>query len=388
MYENLLFQQDIVAQLSQDIVSNTLPPALLFSGAAASGKFTAALETARVLSCQKEAKWNCGCGLCKQHRSLSHMRSLILGYRDLMPEIMASADLVRRSSSDGARYLLVRSIKKLLRRFDPVLWEGEERKLNSAKGVMERLPELIDHLIPGEVLPSGNKLEKLLDTLVTDSASLQKILPSGLPISQVRHINHWAIHTSGKELKIVVIDNAERMLPSAANALLKFIEEPPSDTCIILVTQRKSLLLPTIISRLRTYVFRLRKNVEQKEVLHRVFREDASRYANLNEYFQAWGTGSSEKMREIARDFLLEAVDRNGNYPNVMEKIKIRADLEAFLHALVLEIQQNWKNQKDDAPERRKMEMKWLSNAHFRAENLNISVPLILRELFLNLGVQ
>lgn len=49
--------------------------------------------------------------------------------------------------------------------------------------------------------------------------------------------------------KVFIIDHAERMLPSSANALLKNLEEPNKSTLIILVANREDQLLPTIRSR-------------------------------------------------------------------------------------------------------------------------------------------
>jgi len=51
------------------------------------------------------------------------------------------------------------------------------------------------------------------------------------------------------EAKVFIIYDAERMLPSSANALLKTLEEPNLDSYIILLTTKESLLLPTIVSR-------------------------------------------------------------------------------------------------------------------------------------------
>ena len=49
--------------------------------------------------------------------------------------------------------------------------------------------------------------------------------------------------------KVFIIDDAERMLPTSANALLKTLEEPPKNTLIILVTSAPERLLATIVSR-------------------------------------------------------------------------------------------------------------------------------------------
>ena len=49
--------------------------------------------------------------------------------------------------------------------------------------------------------------------------------------------------------KLFIIEEAEKMLPSASNALLKTLEEPPEDTYIALLSTCPSDLLPTIRSR-------------------------------------------------------------------------------------------------------------------------------------------
>ncbi len=55
--------------------------------------------------------------------------------------------------------------------------------------------------------------------------------------------------TGGGDCKIGVIYDADRMNDESQNALLKTLEEPPSDTLLILVTGNPSALLPTTRSR-------------------------------------------------------------------------------------------------------------------------------------------
>lgn len=49
--------------------------------------------------------------------------------------------------------------------------------------------------------------------------------------------------------KIAIIDNADRLNPSAANAFLQTLEEPSPQSILILVSSRPDMLLPTIRSR-------------------------------------------------------------------------------------------------------------------------------------------
>ncbi len=55
--------------------------------------------------------------------------------------------------------------------------------------------------------------------------------------------------------KVAVVADAHRMNPAAANALLKTLEEPPPATLIILLSDRPSSLLPTILSRCQKVTF-------------------------------------------------------------------------------------------------------------------------------------
>ncbi len=55
--------------------------------------------------------------------------------------------------------------------------------------------------------------------------------------------------------KVFIIHNAEKMLPSSANSLLKTFEEPSLDTVIILLSSNPNALLPTILSRCRVIRF-------------------------------------------------------------------------------------------------------------------------------------
>ena len=58
--------------------------------------------------------------------------------------------------------------------------------------------------------------------------------------------------------KVVIIFDAHLLsegMGESANALLKILEEPPPNTSLILVTDKKSALLPTVISRCQPIIF-------------------------------------------------------------------------------------------------------------------------------------
>lgn len=80
------------------------------------------------------------------------------------------------------------------------------------------------------------------------------------------------LHRYAARHRVFIIDPADRMVPEAANAMLKTLEEPPEGTTFILVSDRSSSLLPTIISRSQRVRFRmvptelLTKRLEQRGV--------------------------------------------------------------------------------------------------------------------------
>lgn len=66
-------------------------------------------------------------------------------------------------------------------------------------------------------------------------------------------------------MQFFIIHEASNMLPISSNALLKTLEEPISHSIIILLTDSKEKLLPTIISRCQTITFPSVSKVFSKE---------------------------------------------------------------------------------------------------------------------------
>ena len=121
MFENLIGQDVARDQLANALKNNTLPKALLFTGEAYSGKLTAAMELARGITCRnKEARWDCDCRACRDHRMVVNPDMLILGSRSFMEDIKASADLLLRTRAVFAQFMFIRNIRKLLKRFEPM----------------------------------------------------------------------------------------------------------------------------------------------------------------------------------------------------------------------------------------------------------------------------
>jgi DNA polymerase-3 subunit delta' len=74
-----------------------------------------------------------------------------------------------------------------------------------------------------------------------------------LSVDTVRRITPFLGTTAGEAgWRIVIVDPADDMSRSAANAILKNLEEPPRRTLFLLIARIRGALLPTILSRCRT----------------------------------------------------------------------------------------------------------------------------------------
>jgi DNA polymerase-3 subunit gamma/tau len=292
VFENIIAQA-AATQLKADILSNRLAPSMLFFGPAASGKGSTAMELVRSLSCEKEdARWNCDCPSCVRHRSLIHADLAMIGPRVFTAEIAASrAAFLRDTTSAAGRSLFIRSLRKLLARFAPSVWEYEPKSnktnplplLHSLEEELDEFETVTVDLSSSDTLNDGvlkhdkqNKtytLDKLTDSLVKNAVKLDECISEGVPIAQVRKAAYWARLSPAGKRKTLIIENADRMEEKARSALLKLLEEPPESINIILTALRRETVMPTILSRLRPYRFTARSAVEEKEILRRVFRD-------------------------------------------------------------------------------------------------------------------
>lgn len=108
---------------------------------------------------------------------------------------------------------------------------------------------------------------KLVEREVWDKSSPPRIVPydqrkdgdqpaRSIRIAQIRMLEPiLALSPSLGERRVVIIDAADDLERSAANALLKMLEEPPAGTVFLLISHASGRLLPTIRSRCRVLRF-------------------------------------------------------------------------------------------------------------------------------------
>lgn len=295
MFENII-GQPVTFQLIEDIKSNVLPPSILFSGPDCSGKLTAALELARTVCCSEKGNWNCTCQSCLRHKELMSSDVLIIGARDYISEIRAAAQTFLNVKSTASHYLFLRSIRKLLSRFDARLWDITESVFLKAASMIEEIEEIISDLNSENIETADEeKLKKKVEYLITKVTKLQdECMYDTIPVNQVRKASSWIrLMPTGKK-KILIIENADKMQEGTRNAFLKILEEPPLYAFFILTTSRRGAIMPTILSRVRTYTFLERKDEAQEEVIRRVFKSNIEiqknnkRFNILNSFFYSF----------------------------------------------------------------------------------------------------
>ncbi len=119
----------------------------------------------------------------------------------------------------------------------PTGWGGEKLLVEAALGLLE-----VDTEVAVEEFAHPD-----FRWIAADGAEIK--------IDQVRRINEFAVGTAqAAPRKVAALHEAHLLNPSAANALLKTLEEPPRDTHLLLGTSNWGRLLPTIRSRCQRFV--------------------------------------------------------------------------------------------------------------------------------------
>ncbi len=108
----------------------------------------------------------------------------------------------------------------------------------------------------------------------------KKGLSSVISVEDVRDVLHrLSATTSSGGYRVCIVDSADDLNISSANALLKMIEEPPSRTLFLLISHRPGRLLPTIRSRCR----RLMLQALSDEHIHRIIQTLGQNWAREDE---------------------------------------------------------------------------------------------------------
>jgi len=229
-----IIDQEIAKKILQGAIrEKRIAHAYLFTGPPGVGKWLAAIVLAKAVNCPKEEFDSCGdCPSCKKISHLTH------------PDLTLIFPLPPVSSS--------RKSKKE---------KEEEEQKNRNKFVEEKLAD------PYKIV----RYEK----------------PGSISIEEVRNAQRSLFYTpvEGK-VKVLIVQDPEKMSIEAENCFLKTLEEPPRNSLLIFLSSEPEKLLPTIVSRCQRIRF---KRMSEELITKRLEKDfdipekKALHYARLSE---------------------------------------------------------------------------------------------------------
>ncbi|MHA5130764.1 DNA polymerase III subunit delta' [Oenococcus oeni] len=143
----------------------------------------------------------------------------------------------------------------------------ESGKLSHAYLFLGEDPREIHNLIAA--ISSRILREKTGDDVFENANLIEVKIPEGkktLSVDQMRTVRDIFAEKS-EHPQIAVIDDADKMTDSAANSILKFIEEPYDRQYIFLQARNRNRVLPTILSRVQLINIPKQKKSEISEQL-------------------------------------------------------------------------------------------------------------------------
>ena len=229
-----IIDQEIAKKILQGAIKEKrIAHAYLFTGPAGAGKWLTALELAKAVNCLKEEFDPCGeCSSCRKINRLIH------------PDLILIFPLPPVSSGKKGK-------KE----------KEEEEQKNRSKFIEEKIAN------PYKIV----KFEK----------------PGSISIDEIRNAQRRLLYTpvEGK-VKVLIVQEPEKMSIEAENGFLKTLEEPPKNSLLIFLSSEPEKLLPTIISRCQRVRF---KRISEELIAKRLEKDfnlsgkKALHYARLSE---------------------------------------------------------------------------------------------------------
>ena len=175
---------------------------------------------------------------------------------------------------------------------------------------------------------------------VENSPDYIKIEPTGssIKIAQIRELQSDIVIKPHSNYKIYVINHSEKMTVESQNALLKTLEEPPEYAIIILITNNKESLLPTIKSRCEIIKFLPISIMDLKKYLM-----DRGIEENRAIVLANFSRGSIEKALELSEstDFSIMRDDIQKYIQFILEKnmveiLNISTDIDKYKDKIIV----------------------------------------------------
>ena len=195
----IIGHETVKNHLRQAVCEGRIPHAQLFTGPAGVGKLALAIAYAQYVACpNRTAEDSCGkCPTCLQYSKLQH------------PDLHFAFPIIKTESADVCDAFLDKWRELLLKDkyFDIEDW----------------------YRVMGSETKQG---------MIYDKES-----------SEI--IRKLSLKSFSNGYKVMIIWQADKMNPRCANKLLKLLEEPPTMTLFLLISEHPEQLLSTIVSRVQ-----------------------------------------------------------------------------------------------------------------------------------------
>ncbi len=363
-----------------------LPPATLFTGPRWSGKMTTALESARELFCQSKNE-GCTCKSCLSFENLSSPDLLILGNRDFMAHIHGTGDAFMKDPSTAHYINFIRSVRILLSRWSPFLYDSAEGKYKKPLAVAIEIGELLFAQETTHVIPQGKKAESFARSIIKKADQLCKEMKQRtLTVGMIRNMESWIREAPQGEHKVVILEGIDEVSPSVANGLLKIIEEPPSYLRFFLLGINRSGVIATILSRVRHIVIPPYRKLEQERLLLEVFAQ-GSEVESLQEFALILGGINTVSLHGLVDVYLKTLYSTQLWGSEEMSSLITHVHNEEAFFAYIDILQKRILESIPEhiTPEQGKIAYDVIRSAKHRAGALRLSLPLVLESLCVDL---
>lgn len=169
----------------------------------------------------------------------------------------------------------------------------------------------VNCLNPNDGSPCGKceACESILNGSATDVVEMDAA--SNNSVENIRSIRQEVMYaTTGLKYKVYIIDEAHMLSPSAFNALLKTLEEPPKGVIFILATTEEHKILPTILSRCIRFKFKKLTEQEIVSKLEEVLRDINIKFdGDVLEYIARLSDGALRDALSILERCIQEGKD-------------------------------------------------------------------------------
>ena len=203
-FPRTLGQEAIREKLRQALAQDRFPHALLLHGETGLGQNALLVDLAQILSCRgaegaKPCPPQAGCENCRAFRGCS---------------------------LETVHYLL------------PLLKKDKKEEKETEKDEDESLES-------AQIEEMAEQIRKLHE----NPYGFARREKAHVSVGQVRHLLSRLRYAENRRARLVIVPYLEALNDKAANALLKELEEPPSDVYFLIASENRAALLPTLLSR-------------------------------------------------------------------------------------------------------------------------------------------